>query len=153
MSVKVPPSGSKGMRFPRFLAGFGNRFMVRRFSRGGARTRGGVDTLMLETVGAKSGEPRRVVLGYLAEGDDAWLVIAALAGAARNPAWLHNLARRPDAAVMFADGRRVDVRAETLEGDDLEAAWERIGREAPEFVGYRTTTDREISVVRLRRRA
>jgi deazaflavin-dependent oxidoreductase (nitroreductase family) len=152
MSVNVPPGGSRGMRFPRFLARLGNRMMVRQFRRGGARTRGGVEALMLETVGAKSGEPRRAVLGYLAEGDDAWLVIAALAGAARNPAWLHNLASHPDATVEFRDGRRVDVRAETLEGDDLARAWERIAKDAPEFVGYRSTTDREISVVRLRRR-
>ena len=139
------------MRFPRFLASLGNRFMVRRFRRGGARTRGGVDTLLLETVGAKSWDPRQAVLGYLPEGDDAWLVIAALAGAARHPAWLHNLAAEPEAVVQFADGRRVDVHADTLEGDDLAAAWERIANEAPEFVGYRTTTDREIPVVRLSR--
>jgi deazaflavin-dependent oxidoreductase (nitroreductase family) len=126
--------------------------MVWQFGRGGARTRGGVDTLMLETVGAKSGELRQAVLGYLPEGDDAWLVIAALAGAARHPAWLHNLARQPDATVQFDDGRRVDVRAETLEGNDMAAAWARIGAEAPEFVAYRSQTDREIPVVRLRRR-
>ena len=125
--------------------------MVRRFRRGGARTQGGVDTLLLETVGAKSGEPRQAVLGYLAEGHEAWLVIAALAGAARNPAWLHNLAAEPEAVIQFADGRRVDVHADTLEGDDLAAAWERIANEAPEFVGYRTSTDREIQVVRLSR--
>jgi deazaflavin-dependent oxidoreductase (nitroreductase family) len=125
--------------------------MVRQFRRGSARTRGGVDTVLLETVGAKSGEPRQAVLGYLAEGDDAWLVIAALAGTARHPAWLHNLAAESEAVVQFSDGRRVDVHADTLEGDDLAAAWERIGKEAPEFVGYRTTTDREIPVVRLSR--
>ena len=141
------------MRFPRFLARLGNRFMLWQFGRGGARTRGGVKSLLLETVGARSGEPRRAVLGYLAEGDDAWLVIAALAGAARHPAWFHNLAHDPDATIQFDDGRRVDVRAETLEGADLDAAWERIGRDAHEFVGYRSKTDREIPVVRLRRRA
>ena len=140
------------MRFPRFLAGVGNRFMLWQFRRGGARTRGGVDTLMLETVGARSGDRRRSVLGYLPEGNDAWLVIAALAGAARHPAWLHNLAARPNATIELDHGRRVDVRAETLDGDDLVAAWERIAREAPEFIGYRSKTDREIPVVRLRRR-
>jgi deazaflavin-dependent oxidoreductase (nitroreductase family) len=140
------------MRFPRFLAGVGNRFMLWQFRRGGARTRGGVDTLMLETVGARSGDRRRSVLGYLPEGNDAWLVIAALAGAARHPAWLHNLAAQPNATIELDHGRRVDVRAETLDGDDLVAAWERIAREAPEFIGYRSKTDREIPVVRLRRR-
>lgn len=151
MPVTVPPRGTRGMRFPRFLAGLGNRFMLRQFRRGGARTQGGVDTLMLETVGAKSGKSRQAVLGYLPEGDDAWLVIAALAGAARHPSWLHNLAAEPEAVVQFADGSRVDVHADTLEGDDLAAAWERIATEAPEFVGYRSTTDREIPVVRLSR--
>jgi deazaflavin-dependent oxidoreductase (nitroreductase family) len=140
------------MRFPRFLTRFGNRYMLRQFRRGGARTRGGVRTLLLDTVGARSGQARPVVLGYLPDGDDAWIVIAALAGTARNPAWLHNLARQPDVTIRFEDGRGVDVRAETLEGSDLDAAWERIARDAPEFVGYRTTTDREIPVVRLRRR-
>jgi deazaflavin-dependent oxidoreductase (nitroreductase family) len=142
MSVKVPRSGSRGLRFPRVLARFGNRFMLWQFGRGGARTGGGIDTLMLETV----------VLGYLPEGDDAWLVIAALAGAARHPAWFHNLASHPDAAIQFADGSRFHVRAETLEDDDLDAAWQRIAQDAPEFVGYRSKTDREIPVVRLRRR-
>jgi hypothetical protein len=35
---------------------------------------------------------------------------------------------------------------------DLDAAWARIGQQAPEFVGYRSKTDREIPVVRPRRR-
>ena len=79
-------------------------------------------------------------------------VIAALAGAARHPAWLHNLAAQPHAKAQFNDGRRIHVRAETLEGDDLVAAWERIANDAPEFIGYRSKTDREIPVIRLRRR-
>jgi deazaflavin-dependent oxidoreductase (nitroreductase family) len=137
---------------PRFLARFGNGMMLRQFRRGGATTQGGVETLMLETVGAKSGHPRQSVLGFLPEGDDAWLVIASLAGTARNPAWLHNLAAQPDARIQFAGGRRVDVRAETLEGADLAQAWERLEREAPEYPKYRVKTDRAVSIVRLRRR-
>jgi deazaflavin-dependent oxidoreductase (nitroreductase family) len=152
MSVKVPPRGTRGLRLPRFLARLGNGMMLRQFRRGTARTQGGIETLMLETLGAKSGKPRHSVLGFLPEGEDAWLVIASLAGTARNPAWLHNLAARPDTTVQFKDGRRVDVRAETLEGAELAAAWERLEREAPEYPKYRSSTDREIAIVRLRRR-
>jgi deazaflavin-dependent oxidoreductase (nitroreductase family) len=126
--------------------------MLRQFRRGGARTQGGVETLMLETVGAKSGQSRQSVLGFLPDGQDAWLVIASLAGAARNPAWLHNLAAQPEATVQFEDGQRVDVRAEMLAGADLAAAWRRIEREAPEYSKYRAQTDRDIAIVRLRRR-
>ena len=152
MTVKVPRGGTRGLRLPRFLALLGNRMMLRSFRRGGARTQGGIETLMLETVGAKSGQPRQSVLGFLPDGDGKWLVIASLAGAARNPAWLHNLAAQPEATIQFDDGRRVSVRAETLEGPDVAEAWQRLEREAPEFPKYRTKTDREISIVRLRRR-
>ena len=126
--------------------------MVRRFSGGPVHTQGGVETLMLETTGARSGKPRQAILGFLPEGDDAWLVIAALAGAARNPAWLHNLGADPNAVIQLPDGQRVDVRAETLAGDDLEAAWKRLEVDAPEFPKYRAKTDREIAIVRLQRR-
>jgi deazaflavin-dependent oxidoreductase (nitroreductase family) len=130
-----------------------NRMLLRQFRRGGATTQGGVPTLLLETVGARSGEPRQVVLGYLSEGnDDAWLVVAALAGSRQHPAWLYNLAARPDVVVRFEDGRRFNVTAETLEGNDLARAWERFAREAPEFPEYQTKTDRQIPIVRLRRR-
>lgn len=152
MTVKVPRGGTRGLRVPRFLARLGNRMMLRQFRRGGARTQGGIETLMLETAGAKSGQPRQAVLGFLPDGDDAWLVIASLAGTARNPAWLHNLAAQPDATIQLEDGRRIDVRAETLEGPDLAAAWQRLEREAPEYPKYRTKTDREVAIVRLRSR-
>jgi deazaflavin-dependent oxidoreductase (nitroreductase family) len=152
VTVKVPRGGTKGLRFPRFLTRLGNGMMLRSFRRGGARTQGGVETLMLETLGAKTGQVRQAILGFLPDSDDAWLVMASLAGAARNPAWLHNLAAQPEATVQFEDGRRIDVRAEMLEGPQLEAAWRRLEREAPEYPKYRTKTDREVAIVRLRRR-
>jgi deazaflavin-dependent oxidoreductase (nitroreductase family) len=126
--------------------------MLRSFRKGTARTQGGIATLMLETVGAKTGQVRQSILGFLPEGDDAWLVIASLAGTARNPAWLHNLAAQSEATVQLDDGRRIGVRAETLEGPDLAAAWQRLEEEAPEYPKYRTKTDREVAIVRLRTR-
>ena len=152
MTVKVPPKGTRGMPFPRFMTRLWNRMVVRQFRRGRMRTQGGVPTLLLETLGAKSGQPRHAALGYLAEGTGSWLVIASMAGAAYHPAWLYNLAKQPEATIEFADGRRVLVRAESLEGHDLEGAWARVASEAPEYAKYRTKTDREIPVLRLRQR-
>ena len=152
-SVHVPPSGTRGVPFPRFLARLGNRMVLRQFRRKrGARTQGGLHAFVLETSGAKTGEVRRAVLGYIEEADDSWLVIASAVGAARHPAWLHNLAKTPEAIVEFGNGRRVDVRAETLFDRDLAEAWRRIGSEAPEYIKYRSKTDRAIPVVRLRAR-
>ena len=152
--VQIPPRGTRGMPFPRFLARLSNRFIVRQFQRkGGATTQGGLHAFVLETTGAKTGELRRAVLGYIEEHDGSWLVIASAIGAARHPAWLHNLATTPEGTVEFGDGRRVEVRAETLAGDDLERAWERIAVEAPEYVTYKSKTDRAMAVVRLRERS
>jgi deazaflavin-dependent oxidoreductase (nitroreductase family) len=154
MPVTPPPRGTRGVPFPRFpswLATFFSRRQQASFrKRGGGRTQGGQHTLMLETVGARSGQPRIAMLGYVEESPTSWLVVASLAGAARHPAWLHNLAARPEATIEFGDGRRIAVRAETLDGPELEAAWQRIGAEAPEYVTYGSKTDREIPVVRLR---
>lgn len=152
MAVKVPPKGTRGVPFPRRLAAFGNRFMVRMFLRGRLGTPSGLPMLLLETQGARSGKLRQVPLGYLDEGSEAWLVIASVGGAARQPGWLYNLAKQPDATIQFRGGNRVPVRAETLEGPRLEEAWARIASDAPEFVKYRSKTDREIPVVRLARR-
>jgi len=152
MTVKVPRGGTRGLRLPQFLARFGNGMMLRSFRKGGARTQGGIETLMLETVGARTGQLRQSILGFLPDGDDAWLVIASVAGAARNPGWLHNLAAQPHAIVQFEGGERVEVRAESLDGADLAAAWQRLEREAPEYPKYRTKTDRDVAIVRLRRR-
>jgi deazaflavin-dependent oxidoreductase (nitroreductase family) len=156
MSVSIPPRGTRGAPFPKFpgwLASLMSRLQLRQFRRShGGHTQGGLHAVVLETTGAKSGEPRNAMLGYVEESDSSWLVIASLAGAARHPAWLYNLAKQPEATIEFGDGRRVPVHAETLGGEDLEAAWARIGVEAPEYVKYRTKTDREIPVVRLRRR-
>jgi deazaflavin-dependent oxidoreductase (nitroreductase family) len=152
MSVTVPPKGTRGAFFPRFVTGLASRLMLRQFRRrGGARTQGGLHALLLQTRGAKSGQPRHAVLGYIEEATDAWLVIASAVGASRHPAWLHNLAKQPEATIEFGDGRRITVHAESLEGEDLAHAWDRIAVEAPEYVRYRSKTDRDIPVVRLRR--
>lgn len=115
-----------------------------------ARTQGGLHAFLLETTGARTGQPRQAILGYLEESDGSYLVIASAVGAARNSGWLHNLAAHPEATVELGDGRRVAVRAGALEGNDLEQAWARIAVEASEYVKYRSKTDREITLVRLR---
>jgi len=155
VTVKVPPRGTHGVPFPKFpspLARLFSRFQARGFRRGrGGHTQGGVEAILLHTVGARSGEPRTALLGYLTESPDSWLIIASLGGAARNPGWLYNLAQDPQATIEFGDGRRVEVAAETLEGAELEAAWTKIAREAPEYTKYHSKTDRPIPVLRLRR--
>ncbi len=117
-------------------------------------TAGGLHSFVVETTGARTGSTRRAVLGYLEEGPpDAWLVIASKGGAPTNPAWVYNIAADPSTTIVMADGTRVAVRGERLTGDDEERAWARIAEEAPEYVGYRSRTERQIPIIRLRRSA
>jgi deazaflavin-dependent oxidoreductase (nitroreductase family) len=154
MSVTVPPAGTRGSRFPKFpgfMAKFFSRLQLRSFRRNkGGRTQGGVSTLILETIGAKSSETRYAMLGFLDEAPGSWLVVASLAGSARNPSWLYNLAHNPEATIELPEGLRIRVAAATLAGPDLEAAWQKVAVEAPEYANYLSVTDRAMPIVRLR---
>ena len=113
-------------------------------------TAGGLHSFVVETTGARTGDTRRAVLGYLEDGPGAWLVIASKGGAPTNPAWVYNIAADPSTTIVMADGTRVPVRGDRLTGEDEERAWERIADEAPEYVGYRSKTERQIPIIRLR---
>lgn len=153
MAVRIPPPGTHGVWFPRlpgWLAQRMNRMMANRLRRSGGSTTRGVPNIVLETTGAQSGALRQAVIGEIPDGDDAWLIVASAAGTAHHPQWLYNLAKNPDATIDFGDGRRVAVHAESPTGPDLDAAWAKIAEAAPVYVGYRSKTDREIPVIRLR---
>jgi len=124
--------------------------LANRFRRKGGSTVRGVPSVILETTGAQSGELRQAIVGQVPDGPHGWLIVASAGGAARHPQWLYNLARNPEATLEFGDGRRVAVRADSPAGADLDEAWEKISKAAPIYVGYRTKTDREIPVIRLR---
>ena len=153
MSVTVPPKGTRGVPFPRILTRLFSRFVPGMFRRRPNKTAGGIPTLLLETRGAKSGNPRYAMLGYLEDGPSAWLVVASAIGASRHPSWIYNLAKHPQATIEFYGGRRVDVEAETLSGSALDAAWKRLEAEAPEYPKYLSKTDRQIPIVRLTERS
>jgi deazaflavin-dependent oxidoreductase (nitroreductase family) len=149
VSIDIPPRGSRGANVPDLpkplkLIGLKLFEILKRLQR--------APLGHLRTVGAKSGVERTVPLRRFDEGPGQWLVVASLAGAARNPAWLHNLAAHPESATFEVGGRRVPVTATTLSGAEREAAWARIVAEAPGFADYQEGTDRLIPVVRLTRR-
>ncbi|HEX8742269.1 MAG TPA: nitroreductase/quinone reductase family protein [Thermoleophilaceae bacterium] len=53
----------------------------------------GKQVCVVETVGAKSGQRRRIPLQYAIDGDDL-VLIASSGGAPKHPAWYHNLRAR-----------------------------------------------------------
>jgi deazaflavin-dependent oxidoreductase (nitroreductase family) len=143
-------NGTRGARQPKgpFLK-WTNKVMAGRIARKGKAPGMRFDALVLVTVGAKTGEERRIPLGWFPGRAGSWLVVAAAAGAQRNPAWYYNLAAHPDRVSIEVPGGPVAVRAEQLHGVEREEAWRQIVAASAQFGKYQEKTDRELPVIRL----
>ena len=95
-----------------------------------------VPSLVLHTIGAKSGEPRDAPLMYTPDGQGRAIVAGTNFAGGRHPAWTANLLAHPDAAITVR-GRRMPVRAELIPDDERDAAWARIEAQWPGYRGVR----------------
>jgi F420H(2)-dependent quinone reductase len=106
----------------------------------------GQSVLLLETIGAKSGQVRKTPLLFIPDGDRIVLV-GSKAGAQRHPAWIHNLRANPRVKVL-APGRSGEYVAREAEGDERQELWEEA---CDYYTGYETyqgrTGGRRIPVV------
>ena len=109
-----------------------------------------VDSLMLRSVGAKSGDLRDAVLFYVPDGDS-WVIIGSVGGGPKHPAWVHNLRANPHAWV-FVDRKRFPVEAEFLNGEDRERIWAAAAEVWPPYIQYaERAKPRTIEIIRLNR--
>ena len=118
-----------------------------RLSRGRIGTGLIIPTLLLETVGAKSGQPRRNGVIYFHDGDRV-ILVASNAGRPMHPSWFHNARANPDVKL---NGQ--PYRAKVVE-DEAERArlWELGDRVFPPFANYRESaakSGRTIPILRL----
>ena len=145
MSVEITPRGSHGWKMPRAaIVMMGLIPGLYRMLNG----RGMGATLVLTTVGAKSGQERDAHLTAFPDGDG-WLVVASKGGSATHPAWYINMARHPDDIWVQVGSRRTRVKAESLKGSDRAETWKRIVSKYSNYGDYEKRTDREIPVIRL----
>lgn len=154
MAFEKTPRGTYGPSMPSFIAPvvkFMNKQMIRRFRRSAASSgqQEGMGRLVLTTVGAKTGQRRQSLLGTLADGEAAWLIVASAGGQINNPAWYYNLAAHPDQAQVEVGGKTVNVAATQLAGLERDAAWQRLTAALPRYAGYQKKTDRVLPVIRL----
>jgi len=156
--IRIPPSGTRGQKMPPgvgllmwlakpIMDGQGSRY--RRKAGPTPPQFMGFPTVLLTTVGAKTGKERTHVLGGFADGEEAWLVVASKGGAPTHPGWFINLAKNPDKIWIEVGNRRLAVKAESLKGAEREEALARVAAIAPRYGGYQEKTDREIPVIRL----
>ncbi|MEV0025758.1 nitroreductase family deazaflavin-dependent oxidoreductase [Streptomyces atroolivaceus] len=121
-------------------------------SSGGTKgtTQLGVPCLLLDYVGRRSGAVRRTVLMYGRDGDD-YLIVASNGGSDHHPLWYLNLLAGPAVDVRVGT-ERFPALAETLSAEEKERVWPHLVEVFPRYAQYRAGTDRDIPVVRLRRR-
>lgn len=120
-----------------------------RWSRGKLVSAPGQPILLLNTIGAKSGQPRATPLLYTPDGSN-YVIVASKAGAKTHPAWFHNLKAHSDNVSVEIRGERIPVRPRILEGEEREQAWALVN---DNYNGYETYQGRAgarvIPVVRL----
>ncbi len=116
----------------------------------GHRIPGAPNSLLLHTMGGKTGLPRTSALSYARDGD-AYLVVASNGGDRRAPGWYHNLKADPRAEINVGR-RRFPVTAAAVGPDDPDYArlWRIVNaNNANRYDGYQARTSRAIPVVRL----
>lgn len=122
--------------------------MNRKIRRGRGRFMG-MDVLILNTVGRRSGRPRQTPVAWFTDGDDARLIVAS-GGGSQNPDWYSNLMANPDQASIELPGRdAAEVTPHRLDGADRDEAWQRIAAAQPRLAKYQSKSDREYPVIRL----
>lgn len=92
--------------------------------------------VLLETVGRRTGERRRTVVGMHVEGDVGWVV----AEYGRHAGYVRNLEANPEVRVRRR-GRWHDARAHVVDDDDPDARLTSFGRRTHALVVRRFGTD------------
>jgi deazaflavin-dependent oxidoreductase (nitroreductase family) len=109
----------------------------------------GAPTLLLETVGRRTGQRRVTPLLFARDADgESVVVVGSNFGQQHHPAWTANLLASP-AAVVRVRGTEVPVTATLLVGEDAEEAYQRMVALTAVYAAYRQRTDRDIRVFRL----
>jgi deazaflavin-dependent oxidoreductase (nitroreductase family) len=107
-------------------------------------------SLLLHTVGAKTGQPRTSTPSYARDGDS-YLIVASNAGSDRYPAWYHNLRKHPECEINIGPKRfAVTARRVTPEDADYPRLWQLANKNnANRYNGYQRQTSRPIPIFAL----
>ena len=107
-------------------------------------------SLLLHTVGAKTGLARTTSLTYAKDGD-AYLVVASKGGEPTAPGWYFNLKAKPEIEINVGP-KRFPVTARVVGKDDPDypRMWQLVNKNnANRYAGYQKRTTRPIPVVAL----
>jgi deazaflavin-dependent oxidoreductase (nitroreductase family) len=106
--------------------------LLLQLSGGRLSTTGPLAAALLESRGARTGQPRRNATLYFHDGERV-TIVASKRGLPEHPAWYHNLRKHPD--VLYGG---LPFRAELVEDEaERRRLWELADRVFPEYADYR----------------
>lgn len=110
-----------------------------------AEAKMGLPTLLLTTIGRKSGKERTVALVFL-EDDGSYVVVGSLAGHAQNPAWSLNIEANSDCWVQL-DDKKMKAVASHANDDERKELWPKLDGLFPVWSHFQKQTDRPFPLV------
>ena len=108
----------------------------------------GLPTLLLTSIGRKSGKERTVALVFMQHGEE-YVVVGSLAGYDNNPAWCHNVAANPDCWVQL-DDRKMTAIARSASDAEREELWPKLNELFAVWGHFQKQTDRPFPIVILK---
>ena len=116
----------------------------------GHRIPGAPPSLLLHTIGAKTGRPRTNTLTYARDGDS-YLIVASNYGGQRYPGWYYNLRKNPNVEINVGTDRfAVTAREVTPDDEDYLRMWQVVNKNnANRYTGYQQRTSRPIPIFAL----
>jgi len=100
---------------------------------------------ILTTIGRKSCEARESPLIFLREGDRV-ILVASQGGRATNPLWYLNIQSDPQVTFQIKN-EVLQLNARDATDDEREQYWPKLDAIYPDFVNYRSYTDRQIPIL------
>ncbi len=131
-----------------------NQKVIAEFRANGGKVGGqfaGMPMLLLNTTGAKSGQPRTNPVAYTTDGNNL-IVMASKGGAPTNPDWYYNIKANPAVTVELGQ-EQFSAQAVIAEGAERDRLFNQMATAMPGFAAYQRNTDRKIPVVILTRMA
>jgi deazaflavin-dependent oxidoreductase (nitroreductase family) len=111
---------------------------------------GMLPSLVLTTIGAKTGQRRTTPLATRPEGDS-WYIVGSNFGREKHPAWTANLIANPDVEISFRS-KTIPVRAHQLTAEEKAEIWPQLVKFWPNYDVYTEASGRDLRVFRLDRR-
>jgi deazaflavin-dependent oxidoreductase (nitroreductase family) len=111
--------------------------------RGGARLTVGPMQITIATTGARSRRTRTATL-YAWEDGNRLVIVGSRGGAARNPAWVHNLRTEPRLVVGRGKESKEMVAREVTDVDERERLWQLVVARFPLYATYQRRKKRQI---------